>query len=488
MKEIQGCLTKRTKLGGKMTNEEIRKSKINYINTNRLNRKVISNKIAMSWYKCKMKNLMIQDDPKISNEHSHYTFHFDTKACLQKLAIQNLNLFFMDLEGNVIHKIVYDKALNLISQFKVDYCGTTAAELFISDHEAHEVIFEEHYLDFFTGYCSYSLPVKHQEEVIGAVIVFSKDILPSNIIELFHKKMNQMIQESPDMVVDNRVDSRESNLIFDNMLWLTQEEQNQLFQQVNYVMSTHRPIMIEGPKQSGKRIIAQYIASKYKKPFILIDALDVLPELMKRVFYDAMSHYDTIIIANFEFLTKDVIKLLTVNSNGKTNKNLKDESSDIRAYNYILTTSLTHDNLSEKSNTVRRLVEYIGDNVIKAVNTVNRIDNYQDALDYLSRFDYEFSKDYVYKLLELSKQRSISELNHMIKESLVLAPSDTVIGAQELPDLEEEEVISLAELERRHVLETYEKMEHNMTLTAQVLGIGRSTLYRKLESYQNGTS
>ncbi len=470
-----------------MIKEDIRKSKLNYINTNRLNRKVISNKIAMSWYKCKMNNLMIYDDPKISHVKSKFSFHFDIKSLLQKMAIQNLNFYFIDLEGTVIEKIVYDKSLNLISQFRVENCGTTAAELFISDRETHEVIYEEHYLDYFVDFCSYSLPVRQYDNVIGGLIIFSKEKLPINIIELFNKKINQMTQSVKTEMVEEKETVIASPLMFDNMLWLTEEEQEGLQKQISYVMSTHRPIIIYGPKQSGKRIIAQYIASQFMKSFIIIDALDILPELLDQVYKEAMSHYDTIIITNFEHLSSEIIKLLTVNNYEKRNKKNNQKSSEYKDLNYILTTGLTDSELREKSHIVRRLLDYIGDNTVYAVNTVNRIESLEDAEAYLKRFHYQFTKEYKYKLLELSKQKSISELNEVIKESVVLSTFDSTIGAKSLPDIKEEGIMTLAEIEKQHLLETYEKMEHNMTLTAQVLGIGRSTLYRKLELYQNET-
>jgi two-component system response regulator HydG len=43
--------------------------------------------------------------------------------------------------------------------------------------------------------------------------------------------------------------------------------------------------------------------------------------------------------------------------------------------------------------------------------------------------------------------------------------------------------VSLAEVERRYILRVVEEAGGNKSLAAQILGITRKTLYRKLEEY-----
>jgi DNA-binding NtrC family response regulator len=44
--------------------------------------------------------------------------------------------------------------------------------------------------------------------------------------------------------------------------------------------------------------------------------------------------------------------------------------------------------------------------------------------------------------------------------------------------------VSLAEVERRHILEVYRKLGCNKVRTARALGVGLNTLRRKLKSYE----
>jgi len=53
-----------------------------------------------------------------------------------------------------------------------------------------------------------------------------------------------------------------------------------------------------------------------------------------------------------------------------------------------------------------------------------------------------------------------------------------------LPERTEMVVSSLEEMEKIHISRVLEQEKHNMTNAARVLGIGRNTLYRKVEKYQ----
>ena len=50
------------------------------------------------------------------------------------------------------------------------------------------------------------------------------------------------------------------------------------------------------------------------------------------------------------------------------------------------------------------------------------------------------------------------------------------------------ELVPLEEVERRYILRVLEAVGGNKTLAAQVLGLDRKTLYRKLERYAGDVS
>jgi transcriptional regulator with PAS, ATPase and Fis domain len=57
-------------------------------------------------------------------------------------------------------------------------------------------------------------------------------------------------------------------------------------------------------------------------------------------------------------------------------------------------------------------------------------------------------------------------------------------GAAGLPPLDGEGPLPLAEVERRHILEVVEYTQRDLTAAAHLLGIGKTTLYRKLKLYE----
>jgi two-component system response regulator HydG len=48
--------------------------------------------------------------------------------------------------------------------------------------------------------------------------------------------------------------------------------------------------------------------------------------------------------------------------------------------------------------------------------------------------------------------------------------------------------MSLEEMERRYILRVMEAVHGNKTLAAQILKMGRKTLYRKLDQYARATA
>jgi DNA-binding NtrC family response regulator len=65
----------------------------------------------------------------------------------------------------------------------------------------------------------------------------------------------------------------------------------------------------------------------------------------------------------------------------------------------------------------------------------------------------------------------------------LLSPTSKLLGDEnKISKIEDAEDLSLAELERRHIIKMFEKHK-NLSLTAEKLGISRTTLWRKLDEY-----
>jgi len=100
--------------------------------------------------------------------------------------------------------------------------------------------------------------------------------------------------------------------------------------------------------------------------------------------------------------------------------------------------------------------------------------------------------------LEYDWPGNVRELENVVR-SLVALSSRPVIELADLPsplpsfaqslgdrDAEPSEILPLAEVERRHILRAVEITKGDMRAAALMLGISRTTLYRKLNAYRNG--
>jgi DNA-binding NtrC family response regulator len=85
--------------------------------------------------------------------------------------------------------------------------------------------------------------------------------------------------------------------------------------------------------------------------------------------------------------------------------------------------------------------------------------------------------------------------NSLIEKLMKSAPELTFKQLADMIETEDYSLLyrvsvieSLSDHEAEYIQKVYELMDFNISATADALGIGRSTLYRKLEKYQNGTT
>ena len=107
-----------------------------------------------------------------------------------------------------------------------------------------------------------------------------------------------------------------------------------------------------------------------------------------------------------------------------------------------------------------------------------------------------FSSEAMRVLMTHTWPGNVRELENAVEHALTMG-SDDILTVQDLPasitaperDIVEEAVIDnvpLSEVERRYILRILEKMSGHQIRTAQVLGIDRRTLYRRLRQYGYG--
>lgn len=104
-----------------------------------------------------------------------------------------------------------------------------------------------------------------------------------------------------------------------------------------------------------------------------------------------------------------------------------------------------------------------------------------------------FTPDAAERLQHYGWPGNVRELSNCVERAVALAQFDKVVvgdlpdklkGARlPVPTPEDEEIVLLEEVERRYILRTFERLGRNKSLTAQMLGVDRKTLYRRLEKW-----
>ena len=101
----------------------------------------------------------------------------------------------------------------------------------------------------------------------------------------------------------------------------------------------------------------------------------------------------------------------------------------------------------------------------------------------------EKSTEFISVLKEYSFPGNVRELKNIIERAVILSSGDE-LTAENLPEeifvhknSNEIHSDSLKEIEQQHILKIYSENNRNKTITAEKLGIGSVTLYRKLKEY-----
>jgi DNA-binding NtrC family response regulator len=119
---------------------------------------------------------------------------------------------------------------------------------------------------------------------------------------------------------------------------------------------------------------------------------------------------------------------------------------------------------------------------------------------FLNKFAREFKKRVAYVSDEVISlfmsydfPGNVRELEHIVERAVILADGDT-IEPRHLPGRfhraghpsrdPAEKIMPLAEMEKRYILEVLETTRGNKSKTAELLGISRSALWRKLKQYR----
>lgn len=482
-----------------MNNNLIKEAKKVYLQSGRLNQNIVRKEISISWYKCKLQSLDV--DASIKSTNQTIERKFDQRFI--KFINSVLPTGFMFVLANPLLQVV-DYKLDQMGIENIDSIddlaiGTNAGYLAMKTGNDTTVNLDEHYLNIFSNYYSIGIVLKKNENIDGVLMLFSE--LPINEYTIHGLKSEIANYYNKD---DYRVTFEDKSTLINlqppvpNTIIYPIVKYNQLLVNIDRIFKSSKLLIIRGDVKTGKTALAYDFCIKHKCIPAIVDLGSLNAGLHTFMVQTALSQFDTIILKNFQRASVELIKLLMVYNDEKDQNNNGTSSCNIKSCTRILATinsSSEYEFMALENGENNRLFKFFEDkyqlftvNLLKISEAVKgpefeeiikQLENKYNTLfsnKFIEHLKHSYAQwsnvemfEYVEKAMEYNRQLGSSEVKYI--------PADTVT-----------QLISLSEHEKKYVLEVYNALNQNISAVADVLQIGRSTLYRKLNLYQIETS
>ena len=476
-----------------MTNAAVKDAKDVYITTGRLNRNIISKEISISWYKCKLQNLNPKDSIRIVGEKP--TINFDTKFLNYVDTIVPIYYDYILVNMSLQKCSSRIHLTNLGGMDTIDdlAIGTNGGYLTYKTQSNQLVSQDEHYLDCLSDKYSYGIMISHGEKMLGVLMLISKEKPNEYDIAKIREKLIQYYSKS-EVTTSEIISSTVPEHNIRHFFAYPDSFMIEFEQGLNKIGNNTLPILIRGSQGSGKSTLARLISEKNNIiPYII--SLNDTPRLLQKSYIEnGLSHFETVIIESFEKADPETISLLTVYTEEILRGKYKDKVDNYKCSKLILTTAYGSKNQGEftiSSHQEKQLIKFIDRLKLNTVNLLNISDFIGQmnelVVAMLSKNGVSVTDAYKTKLIEYSRDRSFKSVQQIIELSIDEEQSVNPKILSNFPTSISETILDLEAYEKEYILNIYSLLDNNMTATASILNIGRSTLYRKLEKYQNDT-
>lgn len=305
---------------------------------------------------------------------------------------------------------------------------------------------------------------------------------------------------------------------FGGLIGLTPKMQR-VFKMIERVSQHEYPVLILGESGTGKELVARSIhfsGPRKDKPFVPVDCSSLVPTLIeselfgyvKGAFTGAFNAKQGLLeAANTGTLFLDEIGDMPVDMQAKLLRALQERevkpvgSTERRSINVRVIAATNRDLEQAIRNGQFRQDLYFRLNVVQLKLPPLR-ERKSDIPILVTSFLEKFcdpqqaprtiSNDALQRLMAYDWPGNVRELENAIERAVALG-SGPIVHVADLPSNliyptgdrapEREELLPLEELERRAILRTLRQTGGDKLATARLLGIGKTTLYRKLKQY-----
>lgn len=302
--------------------------------------------------------------------------------------------------------------------------------------------------------------------------------------------------------------------------------------QIDKIAESDMTVLVVGENGIGKEIVAKEIYNKSdrrKKPYTIVSCASIPDDLIDRelfgyekgaftganvskkglleeadggtIFLEDISSMDmktqlrllkAIEYGEIKRVGGNKIRRVDVRFIVSTSKNLKDEVEKGKfrkdLYHRLTTFMIEVPPLRDRKEDIPLLTNYFLNIVVREMHRDTPVVS-GEAMKYLMEYTYPGNmrelKNMIERMVLLSKEKiiDVEDLPLEIKMKADTVENKTVIGLGPLKDILEQEIYSLADVEKVVIAIALQKTRWNKQETSKLLGIGRTTLYEKIRKY-----
>ncbi|MBN2899617.1 MAG: sigma-54-dependent Fis family transcriptional regulator [Clostridia bacterium] len=486
-------------------NNEIKEARELYTRKGILKREILRDEIALSWARSSFYNINMQKLPIQENNQLHeLRLSNDDQEEFEFVDA----ILILDQVGRLIG--CYKKS-PLVPYEKISYeesnIGTNGIGLAFNLKKESYVSNYEHYHQLFFDKITYGIPKTEGTNFRTLGFVLSLDS------KSFENKKTDLLALSQKIIL--QMDDQKSQNIermptsIDSYFEGKSDTMKYFKQRIGQSSMMENHIFIHGAKGTGKEIVARAIHKMSPRNGEKIHVLycDKLPAdvIIEDYFDHFKSRLEDCRVEGYGLVYCEAIESLSVKAQDVLTRLLeckpintnRDKHCKNKGYRFIFSSELTLAEMESKGLMNKKLLNRINGFTINIPSLsdikedlptliTQRIDKYV-AQFYLDPI--VFSNDLINVLTRYPWPENYRELDKIIEKIIYQGRHEKIIDQRYVPkSLQKnggstEQLLPLAVTEKKEIIKALELMDYNVALTARALGIGRSTLYRKLEKY-----
>lgn len=460
-----------------------------YIETGRLNRNVIEKEIAISWYKCKLQTLHPGDQIKKNFTESKCNFEKKFLNFIDSIIANKFQYLLANKNLHVCHSRLIDNPLKQINSIDDLFIGTNAGYIANKLKANYQVKYDEHFLDVLSGYCTYGIYLSDGNTSYGTLTLVSKDEITNYEVVKIVENLNKYYRKEDFDVMPAEETKINTDLALSDLFNYEPSYFSEFEYKINRLISQTHTFLIKGTSGSGKTTLCHYLAMRRDGIIGYVDVKELSYKLQEQYIIRLLSQNDTVIIDNIEYSNESVFNVLTIYSEGLITQKSHPNYSDFKCKGLILSTVNTAEKSELNAPESKAYTKLISKLSLCTVNLVNsnyfKDESNAFARKYIEMRNIKASNSFVKKVAEDLEKTSFKNAIQNFEKSLKL-PANTDLDQVRLHITDHEiSIKTLEEYELDYILKVYKQFDENIAATAEVLGIGRSTLYRKLEKKNN---